>query len=87
MLPSRLPGAAKRDLFVQVRSALSAAGRFVMGDVVVPDDPDDAVTPLSEGYDHPSSLLELSGWLADAGFRAAITWQWKDIAVFSCDPR
>jgi len=82
-----LPGARKRDLFIRVRSVLRASGRFVMADVVVPDDSDDAVTPLSEGYDHPSSLAELTGWLTDAGFQPAITWQWKDIAVFACDPR
>ena len=34
-----------------------------MGDVVVPDDARDAVTPLSEDFDHPSSLGELRGWL------------------------
>ena len=28
-----------------------------------------------------------SCWLADAGFTAAVTWQWKDIVVMSCDPR
>jgi tRNA (cmo5U34)-methyltransferase len=82
-----LPGTAKRDLFLQVRSALSSSGRFVLADVVVPANPDDAVTPLSEGYDHPSSLPELTAWLADAGFTAAVTWQWKDIVVMRCDPR
>jgi tRNA (cmo5U34)-methyltransferase len=82
-----LQGTAKRDLFLRVRPLLRAAGRFVMADVVVPEDPDDAVTPLSDGYDHPSSVPELEGWLDDAGFTASVVWSWKDILVLSCDAR
>jgi tRNA (cmo5U34)-methyltransferase len=52
-----------------------------MADVVVPEDPDDAVTPLSEGFDHPSSLPELRGWLDDAGFSVSVVGGWKDIVV------
>jgi tRNA (cmo5U34)-methyltransferase len=82
-----LEGTAKRDLFMRLRRSLDPAGRFVMADVVVPADPRDAVTPLSAGYDHPSALTELLGWLAAAGFTASVTRSWKDIVVLSCDPR
>jgi hypothetical protein len=37
---------------------LAPGGRFVLGDVVVPDDFADAVTPLDPGYDHPSRVDE-----------------------------
>lgn len=80
-----LEGTAKRDLFLRLRPVLVPGGRFVMADVVVPADPRDAVTPLSEGYDYPSSLPELIGWLNDAGFAASVRWTWKDIAILSCD--
>jgi tRNA (cmo5U34)-methyltransferase len=82
-----LEGAAKHDLFVRIRTLLHEGGRFVMADLVVPGDPAEAVTPLSDGYDHPSSLQELDGWLDDAGFGVAVVWGWKDIVVLSCSPR
>ena len=80
-----LEGTAKRDLFLRLRPLLGPGGRFVMADVVAPADPHDVVTPLSEGYDYPSSLPELIGWLNDAGFAASVRWTWKDIAVLRCD--
>jgi tRNA (cmo5U34)-methyltransferase len=80
-------GAAKHELFVRIRGLLHEGGRFVMADLVVPGDPAEAVTPLSEGYDHPSSLQELDGWLDDAGFGVSVVWGWKDIVVLSCSPR
>ena len=82
-----LRGGAKRDLFFRLRPLLGPTGRFVMADVVVPEDPDDAVTPLSEGFDHPSSLPELLGWLEDAAFAVSVAWSWKDVVVLRCDVR
>jgi tRNA (cmo5U34)-methyltransferase len=82
-----LPGTAKRDLFFRLRPVLGPTGRFVMADVVIPGDPRDAVTPLSEGFDHPSSLPELLGWLDDAAFAVTVAWSWKDIVVLTCDAR
>ena len=35
--------------------ALRPGGRFVLGDVVIPVDPADAVTPLTGGHDRPST--------------------------------
>jgi len=76
-----LEGVLKRDLFARVRAVLAPGGRFVLGDVIVPEDPADAVIPLSEGYDHPSPLSDQLGWLASTGFDARVVWEHKDLAV------
>ena len=76
-----LEGAFKRDLFARVREVLAPGGRFVLGDVIVPSDPADAVIPLSDGYDHPSPLAQQLEWLAETGFEARVVWEHKDLAV------
>jgi tRNA (cmo5U34)-methyltransferase len=76
-----LDGPGKADLFRRVAAVLVEGGRFVIGDVVVPDDPADAVTPLGEGYDKPSSMPDQLAWLAAAGFEASVVWRARDLAV------
>jgi tRNA threonylcarbamoyl adenosine modification protein (Sua5/YciO/YrdC/YwlC family) len=76
-----LEGALKRDLFARVHDVLVPGGRFVLGDVIVPADPADAVIPLSEGYDHPSPLGVQLEWLAATGFDARVVWEHQDLAV------
>jgi tRNA (cmo5U34)-methyltransferase len=76
-----LQGALKRDLCARVRAVLAPGGRFVLGDVIVPADPADAVIPLSDGYDHPSPLAQQLDWLAQTGFDARVVWQHRDLAV------
>ncbi len=76
-----LEGALKRDLFARVRGVLAPGGRFVLGDVVVPVDPADAVTSLTEGFDHPSPLGVQLQWLAETGFDARVVWEHQDLAV------
>jgi SAM-dependent methyltransferase len=73
----------KADLFRRVASVLAAGRRFVFGDVVVPRDPADAVTPLSPDYDLPSRVDEQLGWLQDAGFEASVVWAARDLAVIA----
>jgi tRNA (cmo5U34)-methyltransferase len=80
-----LDGPAKADLFARVAAALRAGGRFVLGDVVVPEDPADAVSPLSEGHDKPSTLADQLAWLAAAGFDARLEWAERDLAVVRAD--
>ncbi|MGH2856494.1 MAG: Sua5/YciO/YrdC/YwlC family protein [Solirubrobacteraceae bacterium] len=80
-----LQSAAKRDLFERVQAVLAPGGRFVLGDVVVPTDPRDAVIPLSDGFDHPSSLADHLRWLAEAGFDARVAWQRRDLVVVTAD--
>ena len=76
-----LDGPGKADLFRRVAGVLSPGGRFVIGDVVVPDDPADAITPLSPDYDLPSRVDEQLAWLSDAGFSASVVWTARDLAV------
>jgi tRNA (cmo5U34)-methyltransferase len=76
-----LDGPGKADLFARVAAVLPPGGRFVLGDVVVPDDPADALTPLSDDYDLPSPARDQLAWLADAGFEASLVWSARDLAV------
>jgi tRNA (cmo5U34)-methyltransferase len=80
-----LDGPGKADLFSRVATVLAPGGRFVLGDVIVPDDPADAVTPIDREYDTPSSAAEQLRWLADAGFRVDLAWEELDLAVLVGD--
>ena len=80
-----LDGAAKRALFAQVRDRLGVNGVFAMADVVLPDEPASAVTPLTPGYDKPDRAEDLLAWLRAAGFRAEHVWSSPDLGVFVSD--
>jgi cyclopropane fatty-acyl-phospholipid synthase-like methyltransferase len=75
----------KADLFERVAHIVTPRGRFVLGDVVVPNDPDDVVTPIDGEYDQPSTVAEQLQWLIDAGFVARIAWIDRDLAVLVGD--
>jgi tRNA (cmo5U34)-methyltransferase len=76
-----LDGRAKAQLFRRVRSVLSPGGRFVLGDVIVPEDPAEAVTPIDGDYDTPSSVAEQMQWLERAGLSSHVAWTHRDLAV------
>jgi tRNA (cmo5U34)-methyltransferase len=76
-----LDGPEKATLFGRVAAALAPGGRFVLGDLIVPDDPADVVTPIDGSFDQPSTIEEQFGWLADAGLAPALTWRERDLAV------
>ena len=60
----------------------------MLGDVVVPADPADAVTPLTADHDRPSTLADQLRWFADAGLDAVPTWFWAgDLVVVRADRR
>jgi tRNA (cmo5U34)-methyltransferase len=80
-----LDGAGKADLFARIAAALAPGGRFVMADVIVPEDPADVVTPLDAGFDLPDTVPELLGWLQAAGLRARVSWRARDLAVLVAD--
>lgn len=80
-----LDGPGKADLFARVARVLSPGGRFVLGDVVVPDDPADVVTPIDGVYDTPSRVDEQLAWLAQAGLRPSVAWAERDLAVIVAD--
>jgi tRNA (cmo5U34)-methyltransferase len=76
-----LDTAEKAELFGRVRAVLRDGGRFVLGDVVVPERPADAVVPLTPGFDRPDPAPVLLRALENAGFAARIRWASQDLAV------
>jgi tRNA (cmo5U34)-methyltransferase len=80
-----LEAEGKRDLFRRIATVLRPGGRFVLADVVVPERPEDAVTPTTPGFDRPDPLDNQLGWLREAGFEPETTWTWKDLAVVRAD--
>jgi tRNA (cmo5U34)-methyltransferase len=80
-----LDGPGKAELFGRIAAVLRPGGRFVLGDVVIPEDADLAVTPLSDDYDKPSRLSDQVEWLEAAGFTVAVIWQGDDLAVVRAD--
>jgi tRNA (cmo5U34)-methyltransferase len=80
-----LDGAGKADLFARVADRLRPGGRFVLGDVVVPDDPADAVTPIGGVHDQPSTVDDQLRWLAVAGLDSEVVWARRDLVVIVAD--
>lgn len=76
-----LDGPGKVDLFARVAAVLAPGGRFVLGDLVVPDDPADVVTPIDGDYDTPSTVADQRRWMEEAGLRARVAWAQRDLAV------
>jgi tRNA (cmo5U34)-methyltransferase len=76
-----LDGAGKAELFARVARVLRPGGRFVLGDVIAPDDPRDVVTPIDGVYDQPSRIDSQLEWLGAAGFDASVAWRHRDLAV------
>jgi tRNA (cmo5U34)-methyltransferase len=76
---------AKAALFERIAGVLRPGRRFVLADVVLPEDAADAVTPIDVGYDMPSSIRDQLAWLAAAGFDARLHWQSRDLAVLVGD--
>ena len=82
-----LEGPDKADLFARIAGVLRPGGRFVLGDVVIPLDQPDAVTPLTSDHDRPSTLADQLHWLEEAGFEAATVWSEHDLVVVRADRR
>src|SRR4029077_2082460 len=74
-----LAGNAKRDLFTRIAQV---SDNFVLGDVVVPEHPEDAVIEIDGVYDVPPSVPAQLAWLRAAGFDADATSVRPDLAVF-----
>jgi tRNA (cmo5U34)-methyltransferase len=80
-----LDSAGKADLFRRVAAVLGPGGRFVLADVIVPERPEDAVIPLTPGFDLPDPVPDQLEWLREAGFRSCVTWTRRDLAVVAAD--
>lgn len=80
-----LTGPEKASLFKRVAEVMAPGARFVLGDLVVPKDPSEAVIELTQGYDNPSRADEQLQWLNEVGFTARVFWQRRDLAVFTAD--
>jgi tRNA (cmo5U34)-methyltransferase len=76
-----LDGPGKRRLFESIAAALSLGGRFVMADVVVPEDPAEKTTPLDRRHDHPSKLDDQLAWMREVGLEPTVPWRERDLAV------
>jgi len=64
---------------------LRPGGGFVLGDVVIPVDAGDAVTPATSDHDRPSTVADQLRWLAEAGFEASVVWSERDLVVLRAD--
>jgi tRNA (cmo5U34)-methyltransferase len=76
-----LAGDTKRDLFTRIAHV---SDNFVLGDVVVPEHPNEATIEIDWDYDLPSSVADQLEWLQAAGFAAKATYVRPDLAVFRC---
>jgi tRNA (cmo5U34)-methyltransferase len=71
----------KRDLFRRVAGALREGGRFVLGDVVIPERAEDAQIEIDWIDDLPDRAADQIAWLEEAGFNAEVVWAERDLAV------
>jgi tRNA (cmo5U34)-methyltransferase len=79
-----LPAAQKQDLYDRIAKALRPGGRFVLADLVIPDDPADVSSELSE-YDNPDTIGDQLDWLDQAGLQPHLCWTHLDLAVIAAD--
>lgn len=82
-----LEGRKKANLFTDVARHLHRGGSFVLGDVVIPKNPADAVIEIESGYDYPRTIDDQLGWMNEAGFSVEVVWMRKDLAVFKAELR
>jgi tRNA (cmo5U34)-methyltransferase len=75
----------KANLFKRIYEALRDGGRFVLGDLVVPADPEDQVTPFDAPYDKPSALADQLRWLEAARLTTRVIWTDRDLVVVQAD--
>jgi tRNA (cmo5U34)-methyltransferase len=80
-----LEGNGKAKLFLDVARRLSGAGLFVLGDVVIPEDPADAVIENEPGYDFPSKVADQLRWMRQAGLTSEVLWVRQDLAVLKAE--
>jgi tRNA (cmo5U34)-methyltransferase len=77
-----LDGAGKATLFERVARVLRPGGRFVLGDVILPETPVSPAIDLTDGWDKPSPVADQVRWLESAGLVATVLWAEDDLALF-----
>lgn len=80
-----LEGPDKAHLFDRIADVLRPGGRFVLGDLVLPADLAEAVTPVTAGHDRPSTLADQLAWLEEAGLAPSVLWSEDDLVVLRAD--
>ena len=78
-----LDAAGKADLFGRVAAVVAPSGRFVLADVVVPEQPEDAVIDCTPGFDLPDTVPDQLEWLRAAGLEPRVAWAQRDLAVLT----
>jgi tRNA (cmo5U34)-methyltransferase len=78
-----LDGDGKANLFRRLRGCLRPGGKFVMGDVVVPEAPVSVPTLLDPSVDRPDRLGLLLLWLRQASFEPEVCWADQDLVVIA----
>ena len=72
---------SKRDLFRRVAAVLRPGGCFVLGDVVVPERPEDAQIEIDWVVDLPDRADDQLAWLREAGLEPEVAWAHRDLVV------
>ena len=80
-----LDAAGKEELFQRVAAVLAPGGRFVLADLVVPENPADVHTHIDWVYDLPSPLSDQCVWLERAGLVVTVAWRYRDLASITAD--
>lgn len=75
----------KAQLFLDIARHLRPGGRFVIGDVIIPVDPADALIENEDGYDFPSTIDDQVSWINEAGFSSELVWTCMDLAVLKAE--
>ena len=78
-----LESADKQVLFQRIAEVLRPGGRFVLADVVVPQDAELAATPGASEFDRPDRLDDQLAWIGDAGLEPDVLWTSNDLVVIA----
>jgi tRNA (cmo5U34)-methyltransferase len=82
-----LESADKQVLFQRIAGVLKPGGRFVLADVIVPQDTELASTPVASEFDRPDRLDDQLAWISEAGLEPSVLWTNGDLAVIAaCRP-
>ena len=78
-----LESADKQVLFRRIAEVLRPGGRFVLADVVVPQDSELASTPVASEFDRPDRLDDQLAWIGEAGLEPDVLWTSNDLVVIA----